>query len=197
MPDFAIFPRGRRKGGREALAFPLFVKSLTLDASIGISQASVVESDEQARGARALHPRELGTDALVERYIEGRELYVGVHGQPAAEVLPIWELLFKNMPEESRKIATERLKWSLTYQKKHGIVSEEAKDLPDGAAERIRDDLQARLPHADALRLRAHRPAPERGRARLRHRGQPQPPALPRRGLRPVRARRRASTTAS
>jgi D-alanine-D-alanine ligase len=43
------------------------------------------------------------------------------------------------MPEESRKIATERLKFSLTYQKKRGIVSEEAKDLPEGAAERIRD----------------------------------------------------------
>jgi D-alanine-D-alanine ligase len=41
------------------------------------------------------------------------------------------------MPEESRRIATERLKWSLAYQKKHGIVSDEAKDLPPGMAERV------------------------------------------------------------
>ena len=53
--------------------------------------------------------------------------------------MPIWELLFTKMPEESRKIATERLKWSLKYQKKHGIVSEEAKDLPKELETSIRD----------------------------------------------------------
>ena len=53
----------------------------------------------------------MGTDALVERFIDGRELYVGVVGNHQLEILPIWELLFTKMPEESR-IATERLKWS-------------------------------------------------------------------------------------
>jgi D-alanine-D-alanine ligase len=60
-------------------------------------------------------------------------------GNDRLEVLPIWELSFTKMPEEVRKIATERLKWSMKYQKKHGINSEEAKDLPNGAKERIRD----------------------------------------------------------
>jgi D-alanine-D-alanine ligase len=138
-PEFAIFPRGRKARHPRRLAFPLIVKSLTMDASIGISQASVVEDAEHlAERVRFIH-ESVGTDALVERYIEGRELYIGVLGNQHLAPLPVWELLFNNMPEESRKIATERLKFSLTYQKKRGIVSEEARDLPEGAAVRIRE----------------------------------------------------------
>jgi D-alanine-D-alanine ligase len=139
VADFAVFPIGRPARRPRRLAFPLIVKSLTLDASIGISQASVVESDEKlAERVRFIH-ESIETDALVESYIEGREIYVGILGNERLTVLPTWELLFNNMPEEHRKIATERLKWSLTYQKKHGIVSDEAKELPDGIATRIQD----------------------------------------------------------
>jgi len=137
VPAFGIFPRGRKVKPAKRLVFPLFVKSLTLDASIGISQASVVETEEKLADRVAFIHDKIGTDALVERYIEGRELYVGVMGNFQLKVLPVWELLFAKMPEETRNIATERLKWSLKYQKKHGIDSAEAKDLPAGAAERI------------------------------------------------------------
>jgi D-alanine-D-alanine ligase len=130
VADFAVFPRGRKKKRPKRLAFPLIVKSLTLDASIGISQASIVDGDDKlAERVEFIH-ESIGTDALVESYIEGRELYVGILGNQQLEVLPIWELSFTKMPEEKRRIATERLKWSLTYQKKHGVVSAEAKDLP-------------------------------------------------------------------
>jgi D-alanine-D-alanine ligase len=139
VADFVVAPRGRRFRRPKRLAFPLFVKSLTLDSSIGISQASVVEDDEKLGERVSFIHESIGTDALVERYIEGRELYVGVLGNDRLQVLPIWELYFKNLPEETRKIATERLKWSLSYQKKHGIDSGEAKDLPTGVEERIRD----------------------------------------------------------
>ena len=139
LADFAVFPRERAVRRPRRLRFPLIVKSLTLDASIGISQASVVESDEKlADRVRFIH-ESIGTDALVESYIEGRELYVGILGNERLRVLPIWELLFTKMPEEQRKIATERLKWSLTYQKKHGIVSAAAQDFPDGLESRIRE----------------------------------------------------------
>jgi D-alanine-D-alanine ligase len=137
VADFTVFPRGRAVKRPKRLVFPLFVKSLTMDSSIGISQASVVENeDELKERVRFIH-ESIGTDALVERYIEGRELYVGILGNQRLQVLPVWELLFTKMPEEKRKIATERLKWSLTYQKRHGIVSAEAKDLPD--ARRIQE----------------------------------------------------------
>jgi D-alanine-D-alanine ligase len=108
-----------------------------MDASIGISQASVVEDDEKlADRVRFIH-ESVRTDALVEEFIDGRELYVGVMGNHVTRALPIWELLFTKMPEDARRIATERLKWSLTYQKKHGIVSDEAKDLTPEKAEEI------------------------------------------------------------
>ncbi len=137
VPKFVIVPRGRALRRPRGLAFPLIVKSLTLDASIGISQASVVEGEEKlAERIRFIHDS-LETDALVESYIEGRELYVGLIGNERVTALPVWELNFAKMPEESRRIATERLKWSLSYQKKHGIVSGEAKDLPPGMAERV------------------------------------------------------------
>jgi D-alanine-D-alanine ligase len=97
-PDFAIFPRGRKVRHPKRLAFPLIVKSLTMDASIGISQASVVEDEEHlVDGVRFIH-ESVGTDALVERYIEGRELYIGVIGNQQLGTLPVWELLFNNMP---------------------------------------------------------------------------------------------------
>ena len=139
VPGFAIFPRGRKIRRPRRMGFPLFVKSLTLDASIGISQASVVETDEKLEERVKFIHESTETDALVEQFIDGRELYVGVVGNDRLEVLPIWELSFTKMPEEVRKIATERLKWSLKYQKKHGIVSEEAKDIPSAVKEKIRE----------------------------------------------------------
>jgi D-alanine-D-alanine ligase len=139
VPGFAIFPRGRRIRRPSRLKFPLFVKSLNLDASIGISQASVVETDEKLEERVKFIHESTETDALVEQFIDGRELYVGVMGNGRLDVLPIWELTFTKMPEELRRIATERLKWSMKYQKKHGINSEEAKDLPNGMKDKIRD----------------------------------------------------------
>jgi D-alanine-D-alanine ligase len=134
---FEVFLRGRRVRRPRRLRFPLIVKSLTLDASLGISQASVVEDDERlVERVRFIH-ESLDTDALVEEYIEGRELYVGLLGNHRLQVLPVWELDLSGMPDESRRIATERLKWSLTYQKKHRINSGPAKDLPSDVLKNI------------------------------------------------------------
>jgi D-alanine-D-alanine ligase len=139
MADFVVFPRGRVARRPRRLAYPLIVKSLTLDASIGISQASVVDDDARLQERVRFVHQSIGTDALVEQYIEGRELYVGVLGDRRLEVLPVWELSFERLPEESRRIATERLKWSLTYRKKHGIVSGPARPLPEKVEARIRE----------------------------------------------------------
>jgi len=139
VTDFVVFPRGRAVRRPKRLAFPLIVKSLTLDASIGISQASVVEDDQKLEERVRFMHESIGTDALVEEYIEGRELYVGIFGDQRLSVLPVWELSFANLPEERRRIATERLKWSLTYRTRHGIVSGPATDLPEGVEQRIKD----------------------------------------------------------
>ena len=134
---FEVFPRGRRVRRPRRLHFPLIVKSLTLDASLGISQASVVENEDRlVERVRFVH-ESLQTDALVEEYIEGRELYVGLLGNHRLQVLPVWELDFSGMPGESHKIATERLKWSLSYQKRHRIMTGPAKDLPEDVRKHI------------------------------------------------------------
>jgi D-alanine-D-alanine ligase len=137
VANFEVFPRGRRVKRPGRLHFPLIVKSLTLDASIGISQASVVEDDERLVDRVRFVHESLETDALVEEYIEGRELYVGLLGNHRLQVLPVWELDLSGMPDNGRRIATERLKWNLTYQKKHRIVSGLAKNLPEGTRRHI------------------------------------------------------------
>ena len=128
-PDFVIFKRGRKVKRPAKLNLPLFVKSQVEEASLGISQASVVESDaDLVERVRFMHDK-FHTDVIAEEYIEGRELYVGIFGDDRLTVLPIWELLFENMPENVPRIATRRVKWDAKYQEKHGISSAPAKGI--------------------------------------------------------------------
>ncbi len=128
IPEFTIVPRGRKVRRRARLDFPLIVKSATLDASVGISQASVVQNDARlAERVQFVHDS-LGTDALIERYIDGRELYVGITGNRRLDTFPVWELAFDGMQAQHR-IASERLKWNTAYQNRHGIHTHEAADL--------------------------------------------------------------------
>jgi D-alanine-D-alanine ligase len=137
VPDFAVFPVGRTVRRPKRLAFPLIVKSLTRESSEGISQASVVDDDKKLSERVKFVHQKVGTDAIVERYIDGRELYVAVLGNQQLQVFPIWEMHFTNMPEGAWLIATDRVKWNSAYQKKRGIKTDEAKDLPPGTAARI------------------------------------------------------------
>jgi D-alanine-D-alanine ligase len=135
VPAFFVVPRGKRTRRPKSLRFPLFVKSATEEASLGISQASLVDSDERLlERVRFVHEN-IGSDALVEEYIEGRELYVAAIGNDRVRTLPVWELDFGKLPESGEPIATERVKHSLEYQKKHGIDARRAESL-DPAVER-------------------------------------------------------------
>jgi D-alanine-D-alanine ligase len=133
VPDFTVVRRGRRPVLSKRLRFPLIVKSLFFEASAGISQASVVENAEGLQKRVAFIHEHLGTAAIVEQFIDGRELYVGVIGNERLDVLPVWEMSFANMPENRWRIATERVKWSTQYQKRHGIMTDVAKLEPDAA----------------------------------------------------------------
>jgi D-alanine-D-alanine ligase len=137
VPEFEVVRMGRPIRRPKRLPFPLIVKSLTQEASIGISQASVVDSDEKLKERVVFIHESIGTAALVEQYIEGRELYVGILGNQSLQAMPVWELFFTNMPEGARRIATDRVKWSVKYQKKYGIDSGQIRDLSDAKAEEI------------------------------------------------------------
>lgn len=136
-PGFTVFPPGRRILRPKRLKFPLLVKSSIEDASFGIAQASVVYNDEKLHErVRFIHER-VGSDALVEEYIEGREFYVGVLGNQRLQTFPVWELLFTRMPEGVPKIATARVKWDLNYQKKYGIETRPPNDLPESVQQEM------------------------------------------------------------
>jgi len=136
-PEFHVFAVGRKIHRPKRLEFPLLVKSLTEEGSTGIAQASLVRSDDQLEERTTFIHRELGTDAIAERFIEGRELYVGVLGNYRTRTLPVWELQMTKMPDDAPLIATSKVKWDLDYQKKWGIKYGPAKDLPPGIEDRL------------------------------------------------------------
>ena len=137
VPTFAVFPMHRKVKRPTRLALPLIVKSLSEDASLGISQASVVDTDEKlAERVAFIHDR-IGTAAIAEQYIEGRELYVGVLGNERLRVLPVWELKFGNLAQSAWPIATEKIKHDPSYQERLGIVDGPAKGLTPEVSSRI------------------------------------------------------------
>lgn len=137
VPRFAVFPVGRAVRRPASLEFPLLVKSLTEEGSVGISHASVIYNDDQLLArVTFLHERH-STDAIAEQYIEGRELYVGVIGNRKLQTLPVWELCMDGLPQVAPRIATSRVKWDESYRVRHGIVSRAATDLREGTVEHI------------------------------------------------------------
>ncbi len=129
-PRFQVCLRGRSvRRLKKGLEFPLIVKSLREDASVGIAQASIVHDIEQLQKRAAFIHETVGDDAIAEEYIEGRELYLGVLGNLRLDTFPLWELNLDDLPEGAPRIATERIKWNLEYQKKYKILSGPAKDV--------------------------------------------------------------------
>ncbi len=139
VPAFAVFPMRRKVKRPARLALPLIVKSLNEDGSYGISQASVVDTDAKlAERVEFIHQR-VGTHAIAEQYIEGREIYVGVLGNERLRVLPVWELEFGNMPQGDWLIATEKVKHDPDYQERRRILHGPAKNLEPELVSRIQN----------------------------------------------------------
>lgn len=138
VPAFAVFPRGRRVRRSSRLPFPLIVKSLVEHASLGIARASLVESDEKlAERVAFVHDR-LGTDAIAEQFIDGREIYVGVLGNRRLQAFPVWELVVENRSDREPLIATAKVKHDTDYQRKLGVFHQVAEGLSDELELRIR-----------------------------------------------------------
>jgi D-alanine-D-alanine ligase len=131
-PQFAVFRRGRKPLIPRRLRYPLFVKSATEDASLGIAQASVVDDPARLRERIAFIHEQTHSDALVEEFIDGRELYLGVMGNERVTTLAPWELGFGSLAGSALGIATRKVKWDRAYQERHGIVTGPAGALPEG-----------------------------------------------------------------
>src|SRR3984885_4651066 len=143
-PQFVVFARGRKPRLPKRLRFPMFVKSSTDDASLGIAHASVVSDERGLKERIAFIHEKPHSDALVEEYIEGRELYVGVIGNERLKVLPVWEMTFGSMPQGHPTIATRKVKWDRNYQQKYGITTAAAQDLPEDVVARL-EQLSRRI----------------------------------------------------
>jgi len=136
---FYTFYKGHRIWRPRYIKLPAIVKPLCEEASRGISQASVVDSNEAFIERIKFIQHNMGLDAIAEEYIEGRELYISVMGHKRLTVLPPRELKFGEMSEEEPRIATYKAKWDDQYRERWGINSVFAGKLADGVWERIED----------------------------------------------------------
>jgi len=137
VPNFALFPPGSAIKRPKRLKFPLFIKPLKEEGSVGISLDSFVETDEAfEERIRFIHER-LDQEALAEEYIEGRELYVSILGNEKLRVLPYREVIFGEVPPGQPKFATFKAKWDDAYRKRWGIRNVFAEPLPNGTSQRI------------------------------------------------------------
>jgi D-alanine-D-alanine ligase len=131
VPGCTVFPMGQKVVRPRRLKFPLFVKSVVEEGSVGIAQASVVSDDAKlAERVEFIH-RQTASHAIAEQYIEGREIYVSVIGNRKLQTYTPWELVINNLPEGALNIATGRLKWNPAYQKKVGLVTKPAQLPPE------------------------------------------------------------------
>ncbi len=136
-PEFLVYPRGRSPRGGKRRSYPLIVKAVGEDASLGISQASIVRNPDELQDRVKFVHESLDADAIVEEYIPGRELTIGLLGNHRVKTFPIWEMVFENLPDGSEPIATAHIKWNREYQKRLGIKTRWARDLPGSLEERI------------------------------------------------------------
>jgi D-alanine-D-alanine ligase len=136
-PGFFVATKGKRYSKPKNLEYPLLVKSVSEEASLGITESSIVYDDAALADRIAFIHDEVSTDALVESYIEGREMYVGICGNHRLTTFPIWELKFTKAPRGMPQIATARVKWDYKYQEKLGVVTEEAGDLDETTSRNI------------------------------------------------------------
>ena len=87
---------------------------------------------------------QIGSDALVEEYIEGRELYVGMLGNERLTRMPVWEMRFGSLPESLPAIATRKVKWDRAYQRRYDITTRAADELPPTVLHQL-DRLSRRI----------------------------------------------------
>jgi D-alanine-D-alanine ligase len=126
VPRFQVFQRGRVVRRTRSLTFPIFLKSLVEDASLGISLGSIVEDDAAlTERVRFIH-EQVGTAAIGEQFIAGHDLYVGVLGNDRLTVFPPLELDFTKADEAEPMIATRRAKFDRAYQQRKGILTRPA-----------------------------------------------------------------------
>ncbi len=147
IPRFVVAKKNRPLRNLNRFEFPAFIKPLRLESSEGISQYSFAENQKDALARMKYVHERLGADAIIEEYIDGRELYVSILGNEKLTVFPPRELFFKQVPDDEPKFATFRSKWDNEYRKKWGIDTGVAKSLPASVQEKLEEVSKAIYRH--------------------------------------------------
>jgi len=149
-PFFATSYKGKIDHAHD-ISFPLIVKPCSEDGSIGIDMGSVVESVKELMERIHYIHEEFDAPALIEEYIEGREIYAAVLGNENPEVLPMVELDLSKLPEGTPKIAGKEVKWEKDTEHYRVTKSAPAEDLDEKTAEKLSSTALAAY---QALKLR-------------------------------------------
>ncbi len=140
VPGFVTYRPGERVKRAPELEFPLIIKPLQSDASEGIAQASVVK-DTEALAERVAYVQErFEQPAIVEEYVEGRELYVSMLGNgDDVELLPPTEMVFDKVTRPEERIATRSAKWDEGYRERKGIKNVSARRIAKATRQRLEE----------------------------------------------------------
>jgi D-alanine-D-alanine ligase len=149
-PDFATSYKGLTDHSHD-IEFPLIVKPVSEDGSIGIDSASVVDSVKELMERIHYIHEEFDSPALIEEYIEGREIYGSVLGNENPEVLPLIELDLSKLPKGTPRIAGQDVKFDHETEAYKVTKSAPVEDLDEETTKRLRDTALAAY---RALKLR-------------------------------------------
>jgi D-alanine-D-alanine ligase len=149
-PTFAKCYRGRLDFSHD-LQFPVIVKPAREDGSIGIEFSAVVNSIRELMERMDWLHANFDSPVLIEEYIEGREMYVGIIGNDKPEALPVIELDLSKLPEGTPRIAAAEVKWGKGTQAYRDTKSAIATDVADETAQVLQQTAVAAY---QALELR-------------------------------------------
>jgi D-alanine-D-alanine ligase len=149
-PVFAKSFRGRLDFSHD-LQFPVIVKPAREDGSIGIEFSAVVSTIKELMERMDWLHAHFNSPVLIEEYIDGREMYVGVIGNDKPEALPVIELDLSKLPEGTPRIAAAEVKWGKGTKAYRDTKSAVATDLPEEAVSALQQTAMAAY---QALELR-------------------------------------------
>ncbi len=182
-PYFATAYRGTIDHAHD-ISFPLIVKPTSEDGSIGIDAAAVVNSVKELMERLSYVQTEFDSPALIEEYIDGREIYAAILGNDEhARALPLVELDLSKLPKGMPRIASQEVKFEKDTEAYKLTKSAIAEDIDEDTGDQAHGDGDQGLSCGQTARLRPHRYAHiEQGR-NLRHRSESEPMAFERPGI--------------
>jgi D-alanine-D-alanine ligase len=120
-PRFAVFKKPTSKY-KHNLNFPVIVKPAFEDASVGIENDSIVKNNKKLKERIEYVFRNFVQPALVEEFIQGRELNVAILGDLNPNALPISEINFDEMPDHLYNIVSYQAKWDPHHESYHKTI---------------------------------------------------------------------------